>query len=68
MLAGFGILKVEFAFPGRHPIFSRVGLDQQQFMAVVGKILQRLQAILIVKKVRDYDQQPALHILADKGF
>ena len=57
VLAGFGVFQFEFAFPGRLAIFVRPDVQQDQLMAEVGQILERLFAILIIQEIRDHQQQ-----------
>ena len=45
VLPGFGVFQIQFAVPRRLAIFVRPDLDQDQLVAEVGQILQRLLAI-----------------------
>src|SRR5476649_1130902 len=64
--AGFGIAQLQFSNPGRGTVLIRPDLKQHELVAEIGQILQRSLAAVVVQKIRNHDDQPALRIRTDE--
>src|ERR1019366_5297569 len=64
--AGLGVAQFQLTGPWRHAVFIRPQLQKHELVAVIGEILQRSLAALVIQEIRDDDDQPALRIRADE--
>ena len=63
MGAGFSVDQVEFACPGRLAIFRRPDVDQQEFVAKIGDVLQRPLGVVLIEEIRNDQRQAALRVI-----
>src|SRR5258706_4457099 len=64
--ARFGVHQLQLTVPGRLPVLLGPHLNQQEFVPVIGEVLQRLLAAVIIQEIGHDDQQPTLLVGRDK--